>query len=322
MKNNALEFNQGKYKYYLTSMSSKELFDISFISRRAENKDAGFQRLLNKARAKMITKYIEQGGTIPSPIITSLQPNIIYKYEKNMLSFYSEENSLMVLDGQHRLYGMNDLENQIQVPVVIFVGLEVDEEAKLFIDINTNQKGVPTALLLDIKKIAKMESDIESRQSKLFEYLNLEGPLAGNLLSSDSRRGGISRVAFNESTKKIFEVGVLSEESDSTIQRAVQNYLIAVNEVLREANHENASLTRTNTFRAVFGIFDEVINKTLSVEGNAKVESFYNTIQLIAGIDFSKYSGTNRQAQRELEEELRKHLHKNAINKFSSEELF
>ena len=119
-------------------MSSKELFDVSFISRRAENKEIGFQRLLNKARAKMITKYIEQGGTIPSPIITSLQPNILYQYEENMLGFSSEENSLMVLDGQHRLYGMNDLENEIQVPVVIFVGLEVDEEAKLFIDINTN----------------------------------------------------------------------------------------------------------------------------------------------------------------------------------------
>ena len=322
IKTPAIKFLQGKYEYYMTSLSSQKLFDVSFISRRSEDKKEGFQRLLNPARAKLITKYYKEGGAIPSPIITSLKKEAHFEYKNGELVMELNETSLMVLDGQHRLYGLNDLDYPIDVPVVIFVGLALDEEAKLFIDINTNQKGVPSALLLDIKSIAKTEDEIEKRQSKLFEFLNIQDPLKDKLLSGESRRGGISRVAFNEITKSIFERGVLSNEADNVIQKAVQNYLLAFQMVFSEANQENADLAKTTIFKAVFGIFDEVLNKTLSIEGNAKVESYYDSIQMIGNIDFSQYSGTNKQTQSRLEEEMRKYLHKSALTRFSTEDLF
>ena len=153
-------------------------------------------------------------------------------------------------------------------------------------------------------------------------YLNIQDPLKDKLLSGESRRGGISRVAFNESTKSIFERGVLSNEADNVIQKAVQNYLLAFQMVFSEANQENADLAKTTIFKAVFGIFDEVLNKTLSIEGNAKVESYYDSIQMIGNIDFSQYSGTNKQTQSRLEEEMRKYLHKSALTRFSTEDLF
>ncbi len=320
----AIKFKQGKYEYYLTSMTSSELFSVSFISRKSENKEEGFQRLLNKARARLITKYYEDGGAIPSPIITSLKKGESFSYSNNTstLKMNLHETSLMVLDGQHRLYGMNDLKVPIDVPVAIFVGLDLDEEARLFIDINTNQKGVPSALLLDIKSIAKTENEIEKRQARLFDFLNIQGPLEKKLLSTESKKGGISRVAFNESTKVIFEKGVLSDESDNIIQQAVLNYLIAFNNVLVETHSENADLAKTTIFKAVMGIFDEVLNKTLSIEGNAKVESYYNSLYLIGNIDFSQFSGTNKQTQSRLEEEMRKYLHRSAITKFTTEDLF
>lgn len=322
IETNAIEFCQGKYKYYLISMPSNKLYDVSFISRKSENKEEGFQRLLNKARAKLITKYYIDGGAIPSPIITSLKKEEHFSFQDNTLKMTLTDTSLMVLDGQHRLYGMNDLDEPIEVPVVIFVDLDLDEEARLFIDINTNQKGVPSALLLDIKSIAKTENEIEKRQSKLFDYLNSQGPLENKLLSTESKKGGISRVAFNESTKDIFSNGVLANETDNIIQKAVLNYLYAFHNVLEETNNENAKLSKTTIFKAVFGIFDDVINKTLSIEGNAKVESFYNSIQLVGNIDFSQFSGTNKQTQSRLEEEMRKYLHRGAMTKFATEDLF
>ena len=46
IKTPAIKFLQGKYEYYMTSLSSQKLFDVSFISRRSEDKKEGFQRLL------------------------------------------------------------------------------------------------------------------------------------------------------------------------------------------------------------------------------------------------------------------------------------
>lgn len=322
MSSPAIEFIHGQYKYYVTSMLSSDLFNVSFISRRSEDKAEGFQRLLNTSRAKLITNYYQEGGVIPSPIITSLKNGDVFDYSKGIMSMELTETSLMVLDGQHRLYGLKDLKEPINIPLVIFVGLELDEEAKLFIDINTNQKGVPSALLLDIKSIAKTESEIEKRQSKLFDYLNIRGPLSGKLLADESKQGGISRVAFNESTKSIFTQGVLSGELDNTIHKAVLNYLESFDIVFKESNQENVNIWRTTIFKSVLGVFEDVLNKTLATEGNAQIPSFYNNIQLIGNIDFSRFSGTNKQTQRKLEEEMRRYLHKNALTKFSTEDLF
>ena len=137
-------------------------------------------------------KYLDNNkGVIPSALIVSAQPCAKLEYDKTSrkLVLDREKNSLLVLDGQHRLFGMKYAQKEYEIPVVVFSELTTQEEIRQFIDINTTQKGVPTALILDIKGPAGTESKIEERQRKLFDSLNKDSVVAGLMLSNEVRRG-------------------------------------------------------------------------------------------------------------------------------------
>ena len=86
-----------------------------------------------------------------------------------------------MLDGQHRLFAMDFTLNDYSFGVSIYEGLSRQDEVKLFIDINTKQRGVPSALLLDIKQLAGTETDTEEFLRELFDFVATDrgSPLKG-----------------------------------------------------------------------------------------------------------------------------------------------
>ena len=206
----ALVCKQNQKSFYVSVMNSNDLRTMCFVSRKNQDSKKGFQRLLNVKRAKAIAAYLDNGeGVIPPALILSAQPlaQIHYDSDSFDLTMERKENTLLVLDGQHRLYGLYEAEKAYDIPVVIFSDLNTQEEIRQFIDINTTQKGVPTALLLDIKSQAGTETKIEERQRILFDKLNSNSVLAGYLLQNESKSGKISRTTFNQATKAIFTDG-------------------------------------------------------------------------------------------------------------------
>lgn len=149
-----LECTQNDKTFFVSILPNDVLRSICFVSRRDEDPEKGFQRTLNETRAKDIARYLDElKGTIPSALILSAQDNARFAYDSNKgeLSFVTNSNSFMVLDGQHRLYGLIKATKNYSIPVIIFNKLNTAQEVNLFIDINTTQKGVPTTLLLVIK---------------------------------------------------------------------------------------------------------------------------------------------------------------------------
>lgn len=191
----------------------------------------------------------------------------------------------------------------------------------LFIDINTNQKGVPSALLLDIKNLAEKESDVEKRIRELFDFVNTHTILESKLLASASKSGYISRTAFNEAVAGIFEASVLRNESNNVIFKTVENYLEAFEKMYEESG-SNASLNKTNFFKVALKIFDAVIKTSLTEYENVKVESIYSVIEPLATIDYQNYSGTNKQTENKLYNAMEERLLKRNIIKISAEEIF
>lgn len=56
-------------------MKNSDLEEMCFVSRRKEDGDKGFQRLLSEKRVKEIAKYLDNNkGVIPSALIVSAQP--------------------------------------------------------------------------------------------------------------------------------------------------------------------------------------------------------------------------------------------------------
>lgn len=206
----AVPMAQNNHKFYITTIPAEDIFPYCFVARREEEPILGFQRNLNLERAKDIAKYLDNSqGSIPTNIVLSAQETaeVTYKSKNKTLQYKREPKSFLVLDGQHRLYGYGLTRKKHRIPVAIYEGLSRKEEASLFIDINTNQKGVPASLLLDIKQVAEREDEKEATLRLIFDKLNSksDSPLNGLLSPMKSASGKISRVTFNKAMGPIID---------------------------------------------------------------------------------------------------------------------
>lgn len=304
----AIKCTQNNYSFYVTSLSTRILREMCFVSRKKEEPIKGFQRLLNKKRAKDIATYLDvTNGVIPSALILSAQDNAKVRFDDqtHRLSFEVIKDSMLVIDGQHRLYGLFEAEKEYEIPVSVFTNLNTSGEVKLFIDINTTQKGVPTALILDIKGQAGTETKLEERQRDLFDRLNKDSVLAGYLLPNESKAGKISRTVFNSATQSLFEGGPVAELGDDAIYKTLKNYFEAIDVLFKQTENANARIQKTVLFKAIMQIFNENCEKCLIKYKNVKTDSFIDYLYPITQLNFDEYTGTNNATVSKIVSDLR-----------------
>ena len=310
----AIACEQNGKQFFITCINSVILKEMCFVSRKKEEPKKGFQRLLNNKRAKDIATYLDCcKGIIPSALIASAQPKAKLRFDKKSkkISFEVISESLLIIDGQHRLYGLYEAQEEYNIPIVIFDSLKTSEEVKLFIDINTTQKGVPTALILDIKSQAGTETKLEERQRELFDKLNKDSVLAGYLLPNESKAGKISRTVFNTATKQVFESGPVSDLGDDLIFKTLKNYLEAIDFIFKETGNSNARINKTILFKAILNVFNEVCEKCLIKYKDLKVESLIAYLSPISQLNFDEYTGTNKATENKIVSDIRLLLREN-----------
>ena len=170
----AVLITQGNHRFFTVALPISVLASTCTVSTRVDDPEIGFQRQLDEKRALRIAAYIDEGfGCIPTSIILSAQEasDFIYDSKSKTISFASIPKAFLILDGQHRVYGFKKATSDLRVPVVIFSGLSRVDEARLFIDINTEARPVPNELLLDIKSLAKYENEEEEFVRSVFDLL-------------------------------------------------------------------------------------------------------------------------------------------------------
>lgn len=288
----SLAVTQNKHRFFVTTIPVSDLFGSCFVSRRSEDNINGFQRELNKQRAEEIAIYLKQGnGSIPTSIVLSSQDEIgiTYSPRNKTISYKRVARGFLALDGQHRLWGYQICFEKYgidhRVPVSIYFGLTRADEAKLFIDINTKQVGVPAALLLDIQHIAKMEGERDSILRALFDRLS-EDPsllLSAKLSPSRSVSGKISRVTFNRAVGIALDSPVLRDSDGDKRYTLLSNYLQAFERELDKP----VLLTRSAFFEAIFENFEDSIRQSILSYKNAKMESIRKVIRPVAKYEYS-----------------------------------
>jgi DGQHR domain-containing protein len=286
---------QNKHRFYFCTIPVSDLFPYCFVSRRKEDNIRGFQRELNEGRANDIANYLKEGsGSIPTNVVLSAQDFCNFKYtgSSKSISFDRIEKSFLVLDGQHRLWGYYKCLDKFgidhRVPVSIYDNLDRATEARLFIDINTRQVGVPAALLLDIKQVAKMEDDKEIALREIFDRLNVDpkSPLRTKLSPAKSAAGKISRLAFSRAMEPAFDAPLIRDATQDRRYKLINNYLSAFD---IELEHQKKLLVKASFFEAIFVVFEDVIKQSITQYKSAKPESIRKIIRPIAKFD---YSGT------------------------------
>jgi DGQHR domain-containing protein len=113
---------QGENQFYTLTLPSNVLVRTCAVTTREEDPILGFQRDLDEKRALDIARYIDDGGTIPSPIVLSAQPAASLKIvgAGKTVEFTDTKRAFFILDGQHRVYGFSKAKTRLRIPVVIY----------------------------------------------------------------------------------------------------------------------------------------------------------------------------------------------------------
>ena len=182
----AIQGEMGGFKYYSFSIEPERLLKIGYVLHRNEankNMMPTYQRLIKRNRLKSVQKFVNEGGYFPNSIIISIDTNGRgLRFEPSatkvdgcisklgVLYLPKRYRSAYIIDGQHRLYGYSDSRyaKNNTIPVVAFVDLEREEQIKLFMDINENQKAVPKTLRVTLNADMLWESsDYNERRKAL-----------------------------------------------------------------------------------------------------------------------------------------------------------
>ena len=187
---------------YIGRMDPRNLVRVATKIEMSATQDA--QRPLNANRVKSISKYVgEEKGVLPNTLTIATNDN---KYTVNKLQntediyyieFPSEEdefenyqNTIDVMDGQHRLYSFDsDLriisdDAPYEIGFTLYIKPTLDERRKIFISCNEKQEKVSGNLLMWFKAKLNMLTNDEKIFYALVSKLNNEYPLKDSIIMS------------------------------------------------------------------------------------------------------------------------------------------
>lgn len=194
----ALKGKMGDNNYYLFSVEPKTLLKVGFVLHRTRVNDSmapTYQRLLVPSRLNGITKFINGGGFFPNSVIInffsnnngediklSFQSIPVQTSSNTEFGFLSIPNAYgfaYIIDGQHRVYGYANSEHldDNTIPVVAFENMPSEQQLKLFMEINENQKAVSPSLRLDLEedlywKSKRPDSKMKALRSSVIKQLS------------------------------------------------------------------------------------------------------------------------------------------------------
>lgn len=216
----AIQGRMGGYTYYSFSIEPEKLLKIGYVLHRNEANAAmmpTYQRLIKKKRLQDVRSFVDNGGYFPNSIIISIDTHgrglefdlASMKVDSalsriGILHLPKKYHSAYIIDGQHRLYGYSGSEYATKntIPVVAFVDLNRNEQIKLFMDINENQKAVPKTLRVTLNADMLWDSPDKNEQrqalrSKIAQMLgeNPTSPLKGRIIIGEGEQTALKAVS-------------------------------------------------------------------------------------------------------------------------------
>lgn len=311
----ALRAKQPIGDLFIASMPYKDLIKISFFDVRRVIQDErdverylGIQRPLDTSRVKKLVEYVNfYDASFPTAVIVAVDEQYASFDEdtgKLTLRNYREHeaepsiamsNLARVIDGQHRIAGLMKFEgDHFDVPVTIFIGADISDQAHIFSTVNLEQTKVSKNLVYDLYSLARSRSPQKTAHNIAVALDKADnGPLGGRI----KRLGGgavgkdfepISQATFVESLLKLTSKDPRSDRDlllrgkslgkaegedawrfpfrnwfvdghDLRIADALQTYFNAVRDVWPKAWEDDAKggliLNRSNGFKALMRLY-------------------------------------------------------------------
>jgi DGQHR domain-containing protein len=313
-------FSQAGQQLVLLSVSAKLLYSICVINQREEDKDEGYQRALSPARADRIARFIDANNLLPTSVLVSFESDVRVMKSGSELQVPNKSNAGWIIDGQHRLEGAHKSQKDIDVPVVAFIGLPIDDQIKCFVTINKEQKGVPSSLYLDLlKHLPSQKTEAEAAKERAADLGQLmkrdeQSPFYARIVSTTSpKQGELSLTNFVRKVAPLLRRdGRLSGFRDEDRAQILDNYYRGLEQVFPRDFRETKSIFyKTLGFGALISVLPTFLDATLSRSGGGfAAKDVADTFRLVKHFDFSSWHerGTGTQVEAAAADDLRTEL--------------
>lgn len=274
MKVPATRGTLGKNKFYSFVTTPRHLLKIAFVNHLALNHPDGrpaYQRMIAPGRIKEIGAFIRKGGFFPTNLLINFTEKVRFDLVSNKenadphikfgwLYLPSKYKSAWIIDGQHRLYGYSNLDEEYwnqNIAVIAFEEMDTKDEADLFVTINHKQKSVPRSVIVSLQADLKWGSEDPKERlsalcsrlvktlnsdptSPLFQRFTMQGVVAkeNQSLTMPEVVNGLNRSGLigKNIHKGLLSAGPLSGATDDDTNDRARRILNRYFGMLRDAN--------------------------------------------------------------------------------------
>lgn len=310
---------QGGHELFLFSAPAHKLWSFLSINEKIEDKDEGYQRVLSPSRTRAIARYVDAKHPIPLSILVTLEKDAV-KDDGSHLVIKDRPSSGWVIDGQHRLAGAHEADLDIDIPVVAFIGLSLEEQVQQFVTINREAKGVPTSLYYDLMRQlpnkTKPGDFANERAADIANELRREedSPFFGRIVVTTApKRGQISLANFvRKVAPLVYEgKGVLHPFTPREQRHIIGNYYIALKNVFpKEFTKGDSVFFQTIGFGALMNALGTFFLICFRDHKAFRVEDATKIFKEIQHFDFSEWRtrGTGSSAEIQSGDDLKAEL--------------
>ncbi len=303
---------QDSPRIYLSAIAGNWLLQHSTPSWRIDDPERGFQRIVKETRARAIAlAVLDQQRTFPNSIILATDRQD-FPISETTLMIHSDTRFLVV-DGQHRLWAQKYSDYEATYSCVIHTGLTEVEMAKLFVEINNNQKRVPPSLRWDLVRLIRPEENPEEtatadlvflltteEDSPLYQRIDLTGEqpelrlklgsIAPAIKPLFTSRSPINELSINQKYQIITQYFIAIKETDNDgwrsgnsvfySNRVIRALMRLLHDLIRDIQ-EDRSMLRANHF---LPYLQRIERETLNIEairaaqGGAGIRAIYDQI--------------------------------------------
>jgi DGQHR domain-containing protein len=256
---------QDSPRIYVSAICGTWLLEHTTPSWRIDDPEKGFQRVVREKRAREIAlAVLDQQRTFPNAIVLATdRPEFDVRDATLLIPL---DVKFLVVDGQHRLWAQKFSSYDAEYSCVIHMGLSEVEMARLFLEINDNQKRVPSSLRWDLVRLVRPQDDpgaiaaaemifllaTDEEQSPLFQRIDLTGEQSEIQLKQGSLAPELKLLFTKRSP-------LLDLSFDQQYQ-VIMQYLIAIREIDRDRwGKPDSPFYRARVLRALLRLLPEMV---------------------------------------------------------------
>lgn len=278
---------QSSPRIIVAAIPGRWLLSHSTPSWRIDDPEKGFQRVVKPDRARRIAwSVLDQNRAFPNSVVLATDAST-FSLSGGTLRLDAGARFLVV-DGQHRIWAQRFSEHEPLYSSVIHVGLTEVQMAELFLEINDNQKRVPSSLRWDLVRLVRPDDDPNAIAAADLVYelaTNAESPLylridlTGEQGEKELKQGSIApELKTLIGTKK---AGVRNADLES-VYDAIVRYLVALRQVDVDSWQQGTTpFLKARVMRALLRLMPDAISRAGRDIASVSVDDFFGVVREI-----------------------------------------